>query len=92
MINRKISLTTVIADRVFNSEEAQEVVQLLSREAAEMGLSRIIKELGQVESIAADPLKDVPEVLPASRNKVCIIQTSIAIHAFICTTVFVSSC
>lgn len=72
IVTRKISISTVIADRGFTSEEAQDTVQVLSREAADKGLLSIIKELGEVESLAVDPLKDVPEVLPARRNKVFI--------------------
>ncbi|KAI5119282.1 hypothetical protein M0805_008061 [Coniferiporia weirii] len=61
IINRHISVTTVVADRVLSSKDAADIVQHLSRAAAELGLTRVITELGQVETIAADPLKDVPE-------------------------------
>lgn len=68
---RKLSLTTVISDRVLNSEEASEIVQHLSRAAAQLGLSHVISELGQAEAIAADPLENIPEVRPVLQQTVC---------------------
>ena len=44
----------------------------LSRAAAEMGISRILSELGETEHIAADPLADVPVVMPVTKAKVCV--------------------
>ncbi|KAH8115023.1 DNA/RNA polymerase [Phellopilus nigrolimitatus] len=69
MINRHIPVTTVVADRVLTSGDAGEIVQHLSRAAAELGLIHVITELGQAESIAADPLKDVPDIVPVRRAK-----------------------
>lgn len=70
ILTRQLSLTTVISDRVLGSEEASEIVQHLSRAAAQLGLSHVISELGQAEAIAADPLADIPEVRPVLQQTV----------------------
>lgn len=68
---RGISIQDIISDRVFtSSEEASEVIRLLSKAAIEMNMSRVIAELGQVEAMGTghlDPLSDVPEVTPVRK-------------------------
>ncbi|KAF8554653.1 DNA/RNA polymerase [Imleria badia] len=68
---RSISIQDVISDRVFtSSEEASEVIRLLSKAAIELNMSRVIAELGQVEAMGTghlDPLNDVPEVTPVKK-------------------------
>lgn len=70
ILNRQIPLTTVISENTLTSEEAGEIVQHLSRAAAQLGLSHVISELGQAELLAADPLTDVPEVRPVLQQVV----------------------
>ncbi|KAF8550661.1 hypothetical protein OG21DRAFT_1487603 [Imleria badia] len=54
---RGISIRDVISDCVFTlSEEASEVIQLLSKVAIEMNMSRVIAELGQVEAMGTGDL------------------------------------
>ncbi|KAI6030315.1 hypothetical protein EDC04DRAFT_2572269 [Pisolithus marmoratus] len=72
-IARGISPTTVITDRVISSSsEASQIIQLLSKSAVDMNLSRILTELGQAEAIGCqlpDPLENVPEVSPVTKLK-----------------------
>ncbi|CCL99811.1 uncharacterized protein FIBRA_01835 [Fibroporia radiculosa] len=73
MIDRQIPVTLVVSDRAFTSnDEASQAIQALSKAAVEMGLSKIVNELGMAESLGrqeADPLEDVPEAKPVLRRK-----------------------
>ncbi|KAJ4001173.1 DNA/RNA polymerase [Lentinula boryana] len=73
ILSRDIPVENVVADRVFEtSEEAAEVIKLLSKAAAELGHTEVITQLGQTEAIGAhydDILHDVPEVMPVMRVK-----------------------
>ncbi|KAJ3976640.1 DNA/RNA polymerase [Lentinula raphanica] len=73
ILNREIPVENVVADRVFeSSEEAAEVIKLLSKAAAELGHTEVVALLGQTEAIGAhydDVLADVPEVVPVMRVK-----------------------
>ncbi|KIJ61213.1 hypothetical protein HYDPIDRAFT_177116 [Hydnomerulius pinastri MD-312] len=68
---RGISPTAVISDRVFtSSEEASQLIQMLSKTAVDMNMSRVVSELGQAEALGSqlpDPLEDVPEVNPVTK-------------------------
>src|SRR5438552_1002139 len=74
IIDRQIPLSSVVSDRIFSSsDDAAQVIRLLSKAAVELNLSRIVTELGQAEAIGrvyVDPLEDVPEVLPVMRIRV----------------------
>ena len=74
IIGRQISPALVVSDRAFTSnEEATEAIKALSKAAAELGLSSVVKELGLAEFLGKeieDPLEDVPEVIPVTRPKV----------------------
>lgn len=74
IIDRQIPVTMVVSDRAFTtSEEASEVIQALSKAAVEMGLPKVVNELGMAESLGrehVDPLEDVPEAIPVMRAKV----------------------
>ncbi|EGO20169.1 hypothetical protein SERLADRAFT_363576 [Serpula lacrymans var. lacrymans S7.9] len=73
IIDRQISVSHIVSDRVFtSSEEASQVIKLLSRAAVDLNLSRVVSELGQIEAMATqspDPLESVPEVTPVMRWK-----------------------
>ncbi|RPD76822.1 DNA/RNA polymerase [Lentinus tigrinus ALCF2SS1-7] len=73
IIGRQIAPSLVVADRAFTTdEEANAAIKALSRAAVEMGLSRVVTELGMAESLgrqAVDPLEDVPEVVPVVKAK-----------------------
>ncbi|KAF8841664.1 DNA/RNA polymerase [Paxillus ammoniavirescens] len=66
-----ISPTDVISDRVFtSSEEASQVIRMLSKAAVDMNMSRVVSELGQAEALGShlsDPLDDVPEATPVTK-------------------------
>lgn len=68
---RGIPIQDVISDRVFvSSEEASEVIRLLSKAAVDTNMSRVIVELAQVEAMGAghpDLLDNVPEVTPVKK-------------------------
>jgi DNA-directed RNA polymerase, mitochondrial len=74
IIDRQISVSLVVSDRIFtSSEDAAKVIKLLSKSAVELNLYRIVSELGQAEAIGkayVDPLEDVPEIQPVLRIKV----------------------
>jgi len=56
-----------------SSEEAVEIIKLLSKAAMQLNMPRIISELGQAEIIGTqvtDALDDVPEATPVMRIKV----------------------
>lgn len=73
MVNHQVLATMVVSDRVFEtSDEASQVIQLLSKAAVEMGLSNVVSELGMAESLGReedDLLDDVPEAIPVKRRK-----------------------
>lgn len=75
IIEREVSVSRVVADRsLSSSDEATEIIKLLSSAAAEMNLIKVVVELGQAQAMGSyvDPLKNVPEVLPVLRTKVSI--------------------
>ncbi|OCH85018.1 DNA/RNA polymerase [Obba rivulosa] len=73
IIEHQIPVSLVVADRAFqSSEEANEVIRLLSRAAVNMGLAKVVNELGMAESLGRqglDPLEDVPEAIPVMKPK-----------------------
>jgi DNA-directed RNA polymerase len=71
ILDREITVTDVVSSPSLSSEEAVDIIRDLSRAAAEMGLSRVLAELGETEHIGADPLADVPEVRPVTTEKAC---------------------
>jgi DNA-directed RNA polymerase, mitochondrial len=74
IVDRRIPVSHVVSDRVFtSSKDAASVIKILSKAAVDLSLSHIVGELGQADAIGreyADPLADVPEVLPVFRIKV----------------------
>lgn len=74
IIEHQIPVSLVVADRAFkSSEEANEAIRLLSRAAVNMGLSKVVNELGMAESLGRqglDVLEDVPEAIPVTKPKV----------------------
>ena len=74
MLNRKIDLMSVIADRCLDSSDADEILHALQRAATESGNFAVLKELGELKSIGTDPLADVPEVIPVKSHKVSYIR------------------
>ncbi|EJD05121.1 DNA/RNA polymerase [Fomitiporia mediterranea MF3/22] len=64
MMERKINVVSVVADRSLTPADASEIIQELCREAAELNLQHVINDLGQAQEIANDPLEGVPEVMP----------------------------
>lgn len=71
---RGIKMPDVVADRAFaSSEEASDIIQVLSTAAVDLGMSNVIGELGQAKAMGSkspDPLENVPEVTPVTRLKV----------------------
>ncbi|KAL5478724.1 RPO41 [Sanghuangporus weigelae] len=63
MLDRKISPVQVVADRLLSSADSADIIQHLCRAAAKMNMHNVISDLGQAQEIA-DPLADVPEVMP----------------------------
>lgn len=74
IIDKHIPVSLIVADRSFgNSDEAAEVIKLLSKAAVEMNLSKIVGELGLAEILGStipDPLMEVPEAVPVVKAKV----------------------
>lgn len=72
--DRKLSFSHVVADRVFSSsEEAAQIIKVLSKAAVNLNMSHVAAELGQAEAVGtrfSDILDDVPEVTPVMRAKV----------------------
>ncbi|GLB44584.1 putative DNA-dependent RNA polymerase catalyzes the transcription of DNA into RNA using the four ribonucleoside triphosphates as substrates [Lyophyllum shimeji] len=70
---REIPVANVVSDRtITSSEEAVEIIKLLSKTAMQLNMPRIISELGQAELIGAqvpDALDNVPEANPVLRVK-----------------------
>jgi hypothetical protein len=70
IIDNQLSVSTVISDRVIkSSEEADKIVQELTKVAVDHRYSQIIDELSNVENMAStlpDPYSDVPEVRPVT--------------------------
>ncbi|KAG2159046.1 uncharacterized protein EDB93DRAFT_1076283 [Suillus bovinus] len=77
LIERDISPTAVVADRVLaSSEEASDIIKLLSKSAVDLNHPHILAELGQAEFLGShvpDPLEGVPEVKPVLRLAVRIV-------------------
>ncbi|KLO16665.1 DNA/RNA polymerase [Schizopora paradoxa] len=70
LVARDISPTSVIADAVITSAKtASQIAEHISRAAAQLGMTQVITELGKVEAIAADPLAEVPEIIPVLARK-----------------------
>lgn len=73
MLLRQIPVTLVVTDTALkSSEEAEEIIKLLSRAAVDMNLSKVVTELGAAEVLGRqteDPLEGVPEVVPVLKEK-----------------------
>ncbi|THH27449.1 hypothetical protein EUX98_g6736 [Antrodiella citrinella] len=73
MVNRQISVSLVVSHRgIQSSEEANEIIKLLSISAVSMNMSKVVNELGLVQvmgSTAQDPLEDVPEAAAVQIKK-----------------------
>ncbi|TFK37584.1 hypothetical protein BDQ12DRAFT_607612 [Crucibulum laeve] len=71
IMDHNIPVTQIVADRCYeSSEEASEIILLLSKAAVTLNLSKVLMELGQAEAMgsqAFDPLSDVPEVMPVRK-------------------------
>lgn len=69
---RAIPIENVVADRVFDtSEEAAQVIKILSKAAADLGFRDTVVQLGQTEALgthSSDILDDVPEAMPVLRK------------------------
>ena len=74
IVDRELSVSYVISNRVFSSsEEAVQVIKSLSKAAVDLNLPNILSELGQAEAIGSqlpDVLDNVPTVNPVMRIKV----------------------
>ena len=74
MVSREIAVSLVVSDRSLqSSEEASQIIQLLSSTAISMNLSTVVRELGLAEKLGStlpDPLDDVPEARPVMKIKV----------------------
>jgi DNA-directed RNA polymerase len=70
IVDNQLSVGTVISDRAIkSSEEAQKIIQALSRAAVQHNYREIVEELGRVEMMGSslpDPYLDVPEVRPVT--------------------------
>ncbi|TFK67999.1 DNA/RNA polymerase [Pluteus cervinus] len=73
LVEREITVSRVIADRVFtSSEEVAHIIKAISKGAVALNLSNVVTELGQAEAIGThttDVLDGVPEVRPVLRPK-----------------------
>ncbi|KAL0952784.1 hypothetical protein HGRIS_007009 [Hohenbuehelia grisea] len=73
LLDRGISVPHVVSDRVFyDSKEASEVIQVLSKAAVDLNLSSVVSQLGMTETVGQvydDPLEGVPEVRPVLVDK-----------------------
>lgn len=87
ILKRKISISHVVADRIFNSsEEAADIIKILSKAAVDLNLSHVVAELGQAEAVGtrfSDILDNVPEVTPVQRAEVSTRMRGI--HSFLLT-------
>ncbi len=71
ILNREIPLSQVVSDKVMSSsEEAGLVVEHLTRAAIELGVHKVLSDLGQVETVPTDPLEYIPAVRPVTKLKV----------------------
>ena len=74
MIDRQISIPHVVSNRVFtSSEEALDIVKLLTKSAIELNQPKVLVALGHSEGVGvqySDILDNVPEVIPVLRYKV----------------------
>ncbi|KAI0255570.1 DNA/RNA polymerase [Lactifluus subvellereus] len=70
IVDNELSVVTVVSDRAIqSSEEAQKIIQALTKAAVQHNYPEIIRELGQAEAMGSslpDPFLDVPEVRPVS--------------------------
>lgn len=77
---RAIPIENVVADRVFDtSEEAAQVIKILSKAAADSGFHDVVNLLGQTEALGShyqDIYADIPEATPVMRPKVSKLQLS----------------
>jgi DNA-directed RNA polymerase len=70
IVDNQLSVVTVVSDRAIkSSDEAQKIIQALTRAAVQHNYIEIIRELGSAEAIGSslpDPFLDVPEVRPVA--------------------------
>jgi len=81
MLERQVQPQLVVSDRVFtSSEEASEIIRLLSKTAVELNFPRIVSQLGQAEAIGTstkkDPLDNIPEAIPVLRRVIKVRRSS----------------
>lgn len=72
IITRGLDIQKIVADRCLTvDEEAEGIIKVLSQAAVNVGLSRIVSELGQAESFGQydNPLEGVPEVNPVLKPR-----------------------
>jgi DNA-directed RNA polymerase len=73
IVERNLSISHVITDRVFtSSDEVAGIIKSLSQAAVDLNMSRVVSELGQNEIIgqySSDPLEGVPEAIPVRKAK-----------------------
>ncbi|KAK7055086.1 DNA-directed RNA polymerase [Favolaschia claudopus] len=70
-VRSDISISTMVADRVFtDDEEASEIITRLSKSAIDLNLPLVVSELGEAQSLGAqEPEEDaVPQVIPVTKN------------------------
>jgi DNA-directed RNA polymerase, mitochondrial len=74
---KDIDITHVVSSRVFtSSEEAADLIKMLSTEAVKLDMRGVVSALGQAEtkgSTLYDPLDDVPQVKPVEKMKVTVV-------------------
>jgi DNA-directed RNA polymerase, mitochondrial len=70
IVDNQLSVVTVVSDRAIkSSEEAQKIIQALTKAAVQHNYPEIIHELGHAEAMGSslpDPYLDVPEVRPVT--------------------------
>ncbi|KAI0063332.1 DNA/RNA polymerase [Artomyces pyxidatus] len=72
VIDRQLSVTMVVSDRsIPSSEEAGKMIQLLSKAAVQLNLSKVVTELGQAEALGSrmDSVDSIPDVRPVTVQK-----------------------
>jgi DNA-directed RNA polymerase len=75
IVDNQLSVATVVSDRAIkSSEEAQKIIQALTKAAVQYNYPEIIRDLGQAEAMGSsslpDPYLNVPEVRPVSVTSV----------------------
>jgi DNA-directed RNA polymerase, mitochondrial len=74
IVDNQLSVATVVSDRAIkSSEEAQKIIQALTKAAVQYNYPEIIRDLGQAEAMGSslpDPYLNVPEVRPVSITSV----------------------